>query len=66
VIVGEALAQLAKHDASLAARISEMPRIIAFRNQVIHGYAKIDDEITWRIIETKVPILVDELDQLLA
>jgi uncharacterized protein with HEPN domain len=66
VIIGEALAQLAKQDPAAAGRISEVPRIIGFRNQIIHGYAKIDDEITWRIIETKVPILIEELEQLLS
>ena len=49
-IIGEALSKLRAFDAALAGRISESPRIIGFRNQVIHGYSKIDDEITWRII----------------
>ncbi|MEA2711901.1 MAG: hypothetical protein QOF78_4502 [Phycisphaerales bacterium] len=66
VIVGEALSQLAKQDPEVVSRISDVPRIIGFRNQIIHGYAKIDDEITWRIIETKVPVLIHELDQLLS
>jgi uncharacterized protein with HEPN domain len=46
--------------------ISEHSRIIAFRNQIIHGYARIDDEITWRIIQDKLPILLEELKGLLA
>lgn len=40
-IIGEALNQLAKLDASLAARIPELPQIVAFRNQLIHGYATV-------------------------
>ena len=38
-IIGEALNQLAKLDATLAARIPELPQVVAFRNQLIHGYA---------------------------
>ncbi|HVS69950.1 MAG TPA: HepT-like ribonuclease domain-containing protein [Phycisphaerae bacterium] len=64
-IIGEALSQLRAVDPATAAQISEHHRIIGFRNQIIHGYAKIDDEITWRIIETKLPILRRELAQLL-
>jgi uncharacterized protein with HEPN domain len=51
--VGEGLSQLRQNDASTAERISEYSRIIGFRNQIIHGYGVIDDEITWRIIEQK-------------
>ena len=65
MIIGEALAQLRQADPPTAERISESSRIIGFRNQVIHGYAKIDDEITWRIIQDKLPILICELDELL-
>ena len=39
-IIGEALAQLAKLDQTVAARISEYSRVIAFRNILIHGYAE--------------------------
>jgi uncharacterized protein with HEPN domain len=65
-IVGEALSQLSQQDEATAQRISESARIIAFRNQVVHGYGKIDDEITWRILQVKLPILQGELEQLLA
>ncbi len=64
--IGEALAQLRVLDPETAARLTEHARIVAFRNQVIHGYGKIDDEITWRIIDSKLPILRRELKQLLA
>jgi uncharacterized protein with HEPN domain len=65
-VIGKALAQLSRDDEQTAKRISESARIIGFRNQIIHGYARIDDEITWRIIEQKLPILLNELRALLA
>jgi uncharacterized protein with HEPN domain len=64
VVIGEALARLRQSDVHTAERISEHARIIAFRNQIIHGYAIVDDEITWRIIETKLPVLIGELEQM--
>jgi len=65
-IVGEALTQLRQQDEATAQRISEASRIIGFRNQVVHGYGKIDDEITWRILQTKLSILRRELELLQA
>jgi uncharacterized protein with HEPN domain len=64
-IIGEALAQLARLDVSLAGRISEYRRIIAFRNILIHGYAEIDHRITWDIAESKLPTLRREVAALL-
>lgn len=65
IIIGEALTQLRQRDPKTTERISEHARIIGFRNQIIHGYGKIDDEITWRILEQKVPVLLREPQELL-
>lgn len=64
-IIGEALAQLAKLDPALAARITEYRRIIAFRNILIHGYAEVDDRLVWDVVETKLPLLRREVAALL-
>ncbi len=60
-IIGEALAQLARLDAALAARITEFHSIIAFRNILVHAYAQVDDRIVWDIVQTKLPVLVCEV-----
>jgi uncharacterized protein with HEPN domain len=65
VIIGEALSQLRKLDPATADRIGEAHRIVAFRNQIIHGYGRIDDEITWRIVEQKLPVLLSDVENLL-
>ena len=46
-IAGEALNQLSRLDAATAATIAELPRIVAFRNVLIHGYASVDNRIVW-------------------
>ena len=65
-IVGEALTVLRKQDAATASRITDHAKIIGFRNVLIHGYATVDDDITWRILSENVPILLAELALLLA
>jgi uncharacterized protein with HEPN domain len=65
-IIGEALGRLAKLDESVAARIAEHRRIIAFRNILVHGYAEVDDRLVWDIVETKLPTLRREIDALLS
>lgn len=64
-IIGEALSKLSKQDEALSDQIDEAPRIVGFRNQIIHGYALIDDEITWRIVRQKLPVLLRQLRTLL-
>jgi uncharacterized protein with HEPN domain len=65
-IIGEALSQLSKLDSKLASRISEHRRIIAFRNILIHGYADVDNQLVWDIVESKLPKLSQEVAALLA
>lgn len=35
--------------------------VIATRNQLIHGYLGLDDDIVWSIIRDDVPLLLSEL-----
>lgn len=65
-IIGEALGQLARLDAELAAGISEHRAIVAFRNILIHGYAEVDDRLVWDVVETKLPVLIREIETLLS
>jgi len=57
-IIGEALNQLAKLDAPLAARIPELPQIVAFRNQLIHGYATVKTGTVWNVAQSALPALL--------
>ena len=38
--------------------------VIATRNQLIHGYVGIDDDVLWSIIETDMPALLTALQEL--
>lgn len=64
-IIGEALNQLKKIDPDCALQISEHKRIIAFRNILSHGYAQVDDLVVWNVVQTKLPILKNEIEELL-
>lgn len=64
-IIGEALTQLRKIDAVTAESISDWRAIIGFRNVLIHAYAAVDHRKTWDIVNTELPILIQELDLLL-
>ena len=64
-IIGESLAQLRKTDPGTAATIPELPRIVAFRNILIHGYATVDERLVWGVIEGSLPSLRAILQQLL-
>ena len=64
-IIGEALNQLARLDGSVAARIPDVPHVVAFRNQLIHGYASVRPETVWTIAQTALPGLLLAVQALL-
>ena len=64
-IIGEALNQLAKAQPELAARVPHLPQMVAFRNQLIHGYARVDHDTVWGVIEHSLPQLRTVVDGLL-
>jgi uncharacterized protein with HEPN domain len=64
-VTGEALTQLKRIDANTAQKLTDHAKIIALRNQLIHGYGVIDNRITWDIIEGKLPTLRRELKALI-
>ncbi|WP_235876823.1 HepT-like ribonuclease domain-containing protein [Saccharopolyspora terrae] len=64
-IIGEALNQLSKADRELAEKTPDLPRIVAFRNILIHGYATVDDALVWQVLTDRLPPLSDVLRKLL-
>ena len=65
-IIGEALSQLQRIDPATAARIPELPRIVAFRNVLIHGYASVDNRLVWGVVEANLSELTAAVGELLA
>ncbi len=63
-IIGEALGQASKEDASVIELIPELPRIVALRNRLIHGYDAIDPELVWDIVRTKIGPLITQLESI--
>jgi uncharacterized protein with HEPN domain len=64
-VIGEALSQLARLDAQLAERVPDLPQIVAFRNQLIHGYATVNPSTVWNIAQNVLPGLLASVQQLL-
>ena len=64
-IIGEALNQAVRVDASLSGCITNIGRIVAFRNRLIHAYSSIADEVVWGIVETSLSTLRYEIRTIL-
>ena len=64
-IIGEAPGQLATLDAALASRIPGLPQIIAFRNPLIHGHAKVNHGTVWNVVQDSLPPLLSCVQMLL-
>ena len=66
ILIGEALLQASRKDASLGSHITALPRIIGFRNILVHGYASIQNQTVWGVIENDLAPLKHQVENLLA
>jgi uncharacterized protein with HEPN domain len=64
-IVGEALSQLLRSFPLYRDKITLVGDIVAFRNQIVHGYATVRDDIVWEIVQVYLPRLHREVTELL-
>lgn len=65
-VLGEALNQLSRLDAGMAERVPDLPRIVAFRNILIHGYTSVDDQLVWGVVESQLEPLLEAVTSLIA
>lgn len=64
-IIGEALMQLDNIHPQITEKISEHRNIIGFRHILVHGYASLDPQTVWNIIDTKLQILLKQASEIL-
>lgn len=64
-IIGEAMLQLDNVSSETAERISQHRSIIGFRHVLVHGYANLDPDTVWNVVETKISILLEQTKKLL-
>ena len=64
-IIEESLNRLRRADPFTAAGIEDLPRIVAFRNVLVHDYATIDDTLVWEVATTRIDPLIATLNRLL-
>ena len=65
-IIGEALTRLHKADPDIVARISDLRRIIDFRNLLAHAYHRVAPENVWDYALNDLPNLLRIVNDLLA
>jgi uncharacterized protein with HEPN domain len=63
-IIGEATNNLLRINADLP--VSSARKIVNLRNRVIHAYDDVDETIIWNVIIKDIPVLLNEVQQLLA
>ena len=62
-IIGEALNRILKVDSDIS--ISDSRKIVDTRNRIIHGYDSVTADILWLIVKKSLPILLEEVNNLL-
>lgn len=63
-IMGEAMNRLLKDNPTIP--ITNARKIVDARNYIIHGYDRLSADILWSIVINHLPLLHDEVAQLLA
>jgi uncharacterized protein with HEPN domain len=56
-IIGEAVNRLSKIDPAIVAALPDTPRIVAFRNILIHGYNVVDNHVVWDVVQNNLVLL---------
>ncbi|MBY0434322.1 MAG: DUF86 domain-containing protein [Cyclobacteriaceae bacterium] len=62
-IIGEALGKALKIDPNL--EITNKQKIVSMRNRIIHSYDAVDDIMLWEVVINHLPVLKNEVQQLL-
>ena len=62
-IIGEALNRILKVNPDI--KISDSRKIVDTGNRIIHGYDSVTPDILWLIIKRSLPLLRDEVSELL-
>lgn len=65
IIMGEAMAALARIAPETFSEITRARRIVDFRNQLTHEYSTVDDALVWAIVVKDVPVLRRECAELI-
>ncbi|MEX2315697.1 MAG: HepT-like ribonuclease domain-containing protein [Pirellulales bacterium] len=65
-IIGEAVNRLSKFDRTIVEGLPDAPRIVAFRNILIHGYDIVDDNVVWDVVQNNVAPLLARVNTLLS
>lgn len=63
-IIGEATNILLKINDKLS--LTSARKIVNLRNRIIHAYNDVDETIIWKVIIKDIPVLLNEVQQLLA
>jgi uncharacterized protein with HEPN domain len=63
-IIGEAMNNFLKLNSSV--QLSYTRTVVDLRNRIIHAYDNVNNIIIWRIIVTDLPVLKQEVNQLMA
>lgn len=60
-IIGEAINRILKVDQDFP--ITSAYRIVGLRNQIIHGYDNLSDDLMWSVITLHLPLLKTEVEK---
>ncbi len=64
-VIGEAASRISTSTTTAAPQIP-WREIVGMRNRLVHGYASVDNDITWDVVTGDLPAVIGALQKLLA
>lgn len=64
VLIGEALNQMQRMQPEMRDAVTDLSRIVAFRNILVHVYFGVDDQIVWKTVTQNLKQLQVEVENL--
>lgn len=65
MIIGEAMNQVMHNEPEICEHIAEAREIVNLRNVIVHGYAVVENATIWGILQGDLPVLYNQVKQLL-
>ena len=65
IIIGESVSMLSKAEPEAMSRVTDYRAVISLRNRLAHVFFDTDDGVVWNVITYHLPVLRDEVAELI-
>jgi uncharacterized protein with HEPN domain len=65
IVIGEAVHRIRRHHPEIVKGIQSIDQIVGFRNNIVHGYDRIDHLTVWKVVDDRLSILKSDVGHIM-